>query len=116
MLRFRCASVGWGAAAPGKVAGSWAEGRAVQWATHCRPAHLPSAPARRPQFGTPEEDAHRRDFTINSMFYNINTGLIEDFTGQCVPRCCLPACLQRMGRTDEGGGSPVRRQRRAVRA
>lgn len=34
------------------------------------------------QFGTPEEDAHRRDFTINSLFYNINTGVIEDFTKQ----------------------------------
>ena len=35
-----------------------------------------------PQFGSPEEDAHRRDFTINAMFYNINTGLIEDLTNQ----------------------------------
>ena len=25
-------------------------------------------------FGTPEQDALRRDFTINSLFYNINTG------------------------------------------
>ena len=25
-------------------------------------------------FGTPEQDALRRDFTINSMFYNINSG------------------------------------------
>lgn len=24
------------------------------------------------QFGTPEQDALRRDFTINSLFYNIN--------------------------------------------
>lgn len=31
---------------------------------------------------TPEEDAHRRDLTINSMFYNINTGQVEDFTGK----------------------------------
>ena len=30
--------------------------------------------------GTPKEDALRRDLTINSLFYNINTGLIEDFT------------------------------------
>ncbi|KAH7649795.1 Cca1p [Cryptosporidium bovis] len=30
--------------------------------------------------GTAEEDAYRRDFTINSMFYNINDGKIEDFT------------------------------------
>eukprot|EP00239_Pterosperma_sp_CCMP1384_P002298 CAMPEP_0197846662 /NCGR_PEP_ID=MMETSP1438-20131217/3993_1 /TAXON_ID=1461541 /ORGANISM="Pterosperma sp., Strain CCMP1384" /LENGTH=524 /DNA_ID=CAMNT_0043458383 /DNA_START=487 /DNA_END=2058 /DNA_ORIENTATION=- len=31
-------------------------------------------------FGTPEQDAYRRDLTINSMFYNINTSSIEDFT------------------------------------
>lgn len=30
---------------------------------------------------TPEEDAFRRDFTINAMFYNLRTGLVEDFTG-----------------------------------
>lgn len=31
-------------------------------------------------FGTPSEDAYRRDLTINSLFYNINTDQIEDFT------------------------------------
>lgn len=30
--------------------------------------------------GTPEEDAYRRDLTINSLFYNINQGVVEDFT------------------------------------
>ena len=30
--------------------------------------------------GTPEEDSFRRDITINSLFYNINTNQIEDFT------------------------------------
>ncbi|KAJ7596771.1 hypothetical protein C8J56DRAFT_1041030 [Mycena floridula] len=33
-------------------------------------------------FGTPLEDALRRDITINSLFYNIHTGEVEDFTGQ----------------------------------
>ncbi|RLL98481.1 hypothetical protein CFD26_102128 [Aspergillus turcosus] len=33
------------------------------------------------EFGTPEEDAHRRDVTINALFYNLNTGIIEDHTG-----------------------------------
>jgi tRNA nucleotidyltransferase/poly(A) polymerase len=32
--------------------------------------------------GTPEEDARRRDITINSMFYNINTNTVEDFLNQ----------------------------------
>jgi len=30
--------------------------------------------------GTPEEDAFRRDLTINSLFYNINKETVEDFT------------------------------------
>ncbi|XP_037425027.1 CCA tRNA nucleotidyltransferase, mitochondrial-like [Triticum dicoccoides] len=29
---------------------------------------------------TPEEDAHRRDLTINSLFFNINDHIVEDFT------------------------------------
>ncbi|XP_029152054.1 tRNA nucleotidyltransferase cca2 isoform X3 [Arachis hypogaea] len=31
-------------------------------------------------FGTPEEDACRRDLTINSLFYNIHTDSVEDYT------------------------------------
>ena len=31
--------------------------------------------------GTPEEDARRRDLTINSLFYNLNDNKIEDFVG-----------------------------------
>jgi tRNA nucleotidyltransferase/poly(A) polymerase len=34
------------------------------------------------EFGTPEEDAMRRDATVNAMFYNLNTSQIEDFTGK----------------------------------
>ena len=34
--------------------------------------------------GTPEQDAYRRDLTINSLFYNINTATVEDFTGRGV--------------------------------
>ncbi|KAK4279735.1 hypothetical protein QN277_011463 [Acacia crassicarpa] len=32
------------------------------------------------RFGTAEEDAYRRDLTINSLFYNINTDSVEDLT------------------------------------
>ena len=40
--------------------------------------------SRNPQmeFGTPEEDAMRRDATINAMFYNLTTEKVEDFTGK----------------------------------
>ena len=30
---------------------------------------------------TPQEDAFRRDFTVNALFYNLRTRLVEDFTG-----------------------------------
>ncbi|KAG0334923.1 CCA tRNA nucleotidyltransferase, mitochondrial [Podila humilis] len=33
-------------------------------------------------FGTPSEDAYRRDTTINALFYNIHTRSVEDFTGR----------------------------------
>lgn len=33
-------------------------------------------------FGTPLEDAERRDLTINSLFYNLNEEKVEDFTGK----------------------------------
>ena len=33
------------------------------------------------QLGTPEEDALRRDLTINSLFYNVHTRQVEDYTG-----------------------------------
>ncbi len=34
------------------------------------------------EFGTPEEDALRRDSTINALFYNLQTSEVEDFTGR----------------------------------
>lgn len=34
------------------------------------------------EMGTPEEDALRRDATVNAMFYNVNNEEIEDFTGR----------------------------------
>eukprot|EP01039_Chlorochromonas_danica_P000361 gene361-390_t len=34
------------------------------------------------RIGTAEEDALRRDFTINALFFNIHNRLVEDFTGK----------------------------------
>ena len=34
------------------------------------------------EFGTPEEDAFRRDSTINALFYNLQTSEVEDLTGR----------------------------------
>ena len=33
-------------------------------------------------FGTPREDAMRRDFTVNALFFNLRTLSVEDFTGR----------------------------------
>lgn len=43
-----------------------------------------SEDSRNPQmeFGTPEEDALRRDATVNAMFFNLATSEVEDFTGK----------------------------------
>ncbi|EDO14725.1 hypothetical protein Kpol_1075p3 [Vanderwaltozyma polyspora DSM 70294] len=34
------------------------------------------------EFGTPEQDALRRDATLNALFYNISKKEVEDFTGR----------------------------------
>uniref|UniRef100_A0A7S3PD87 Poly A polymerase head domain-containing protein n=1 Tax=Aplanochytrium stocchinoi TaxID=215587 RepID=A0A7S3PD87_9STRA len=51
------------------------------------------------RFGTALEDALRRDFTVNGLFYNVNEGIVEDFTKRGISdmklriiRTPLPAC------------------------
>ncbi|GBB97890.1 hypothetical protein RclHR1_00310018 [Rhizophagus clarus] len=51
------------------------------------------------EYGTPEDDAYRRDITINALFYNIHTGQVEDFTKKGISdlregliRTPLPSC------------------------
>ncbi|XP_076923434.1 tRNA nucleotidyltransferase cca2-like [Bidens hawaiensis] len=44
---------------------------------YCENSRIPTM-----QFGTTEQDAYRRDLTINSLFYNINTCSVEDLTGR----------------------------------
>ena len=34
------------------------------------------------EFGSPKDDALRRDATVNALFYNLSTSEVEDFTGQ----------------------------------
>ena len=45
--------------------------------TYCEDSRNPTI-----QHGTPEEDAFRRDSTVNALFYNLQTGEVEDFTGR----------------------------------
>ena len=45
---------------------------------------------RRPEdvlIGTPEEDARRRDFTCNSLYFDVKTGIIHDFLGTAIEDC-----------------------------
>jgi tRNA nucleotidyltransferase (CCA-adding enzyme) len=42
---------------------------------YCTASRIPTV-----VMGSPSEDAHRRDLTINSLFYNIHSGEVEDFT------------------------------------
>ena len=45
--------------------------------TYCEDSRNPTI-----EHGTPEEDAFRRDSTVNALFYNLQTGEVEDFTGR----------------------------------
>lgn len=47
-----------------------------------RTEHYPDPNSRQPQITTskdPREDVKRRDLTINALYYNINTGQVEDY-------------------------------------
>jgi poly(A) polymerase len=60
------------------------EGHVVEGERRHPPRHLKSEEGmllRDNVFGTPEEDARRRDFTVNAMFYNIADFSIIDYTG-----------------------------------
>src|SRR5687767_3540180 len=48
---------------------------------HQEPQEPQQHPHRDNTFGTPEEDAFRRDFTINALFYDIGTYSIIDYVG-----------------------------------
>ncbi|MES1915585.1 MAG: hypothetical protein MHM6MM_007509 [Cercozoa sp. M6MM] len=36
------------------------------------------------EFGTAHEDAERRDFTVNAMYYNVNLGCVEDLLNRSI--------------------------------
>jgi poly(A) polymerase len=47
-----------------------------------KPIRIPGRPPLRPiSFGTPREDAFRRDITINALFYDISTYSVIDYVG-----------------------------------
>mmetsp|Transcript_23792 Transcript_23792/g.31106 ORF Transcript_23792/g.31106 Transcript_23792/m.31106 type:complete len:546 (-) Transcript_23792:441-2078(-) len=63
-----------------KILGGWVDCVNLRTETYQDNSRIPEI-----RFGTAEEDAYRRDFTINALFYNVNTRQVEDFTGQGMP-------------------------------
>jgi tRNA nucleotidyltransferase/poly(A) polymerase len=60
-----------------KVLGLWIDFVNLRSESYAEDSRIPT----KIEIGTPEQDANRRDLTINALFYNINTGLVEDCTG-----------------------------------
>ena len=61
-----------------KVLGSWIDFVNLRSETYTDASRIPDST----DIGTPEQDANRRDLTINALFFNINSGSVEDFTGR----------------------------------
>ncbi|KAK4534916.1 hypothetical protein CDCA_CDCA03G0941 [Cyanidium caldarium] len=62
-----------------KLCGEWIDLAHLRKETYTEHSRIPQV-----TIGTPHEDAHRRDLTINALFYNIHSGDVEDFTGRGV--------------------------------
>eukprot|EP00899_Mesostigma_viride_P012709 jgi/Mesvir1/21439/Mv20907-RA.1 len=60
-----------------RVHGMWVDFVNLRSESYAEDSRIPSM-----DFGTPEQDALRRDLTINSLFYNIREQCVEDFTGR----------------------------------
>ncbi|KAK3278686.1 hypothetical protein CYMTET_13393 [Cymbomonas tetramitiformis] len=58
-----------------RVRGLWIDLVNLRSETYAADSRIPEM-----TFGTPDQDAYRRDLTINSLFYNINAATVEDFT------------------------------------
>lgn len=59
-----------------RIYGTWIDFVNLRSETYAENSRIPTM-----EFGTAEQDAYRRDLTINSLFYNINTKSVEDLTG-----------------------------------
>eukprot|EP00904_Undaria_pinnatifida_P010376 jgi/Undpi1/6469/HiC_scaffold_20.g08948.m1 len=59
------------------IRGVWVDLVNLRTETYSSDSRIPEA-----SFGTAEEDALRRDFTLNALFFNVNDGKVEDMTGR----------------------------------
>ncbi|CAM9318063.1 unnamed protein product [Ectocarpus sp. 12 AP-2014] len=62
-----------------KIMGVWVDLVNLRTEVYRSDSRIPEA-----SLGTAEEDALRRDFTLNALFYNVNEGNVEDKTGRGV--------------------------------
>ncbi|CAM9641777.1 unnamed protein product [Ectocarpus fasciculatus] len=62
-----------------KIMGVWVDLVNLRTEVYRSDSRIPEA-----SLGTAEEDALRRDFTLNALFYNVNEGKVEDKTGRGV--------------------------------
>lgn len=60
------------------VHGLWLDFVNLRSESYADGSRIPDAVA----FGTPREDALRRDLTVNALFYNLHSRAVEDWTGQ----------------------------------
>lgn len=58
-----------------RIFGAWVDFVNLRKETYAANSRIPTM-----EIGTAEEDAYRRDLTINALFYNINTEQVEDWT------------------------------------
>jgi tRNA nucleotidyltransferase/poly(A) polymerase len=66
-----------------RVFGTWIDFVNLRAESYTENSRIPTI-----RIGTPKEDALRRDLTINSLYYNVNTGQVEDHTGRGVDDLC----------------------------
>ncbi|KAF3452429.1 hypothetical protein FNV43_RR02862 [Rhamnella rubrinervis] len=59
-----------------RICDMWIDFVNLRCEEYCDNSRIPT----QQKFGTAEQDAYRRDLTINSLFYNINTSSVEDYT------------------------------------
>ncbi|KAL0214445.1 hypothetical protein P9112_006629 [Eukaryota sp. TZLM1-RC] len=60
-----------------KLMGSWIDFCNLRSETYTADSRIPTA-----RLGTAEEDALRRDFTVNALLYNLHSNNVEDYTGR----------------------------------
>lgn len=92
-----------------RVRGVWIDLVNLRSETYAEGSRIPEM-----TFGTPEQDALRRDLTINALFYNLHTRSVEDLTARGIPDLRAGLCRTPLPPRDTFLDDPLRALR-AVR-